>query len=83
MSWYTTASTPLTIKLYLLEPSLNTHPDVKDDNGVKPLFYGSLKSDLPCRLYLTQYSLSLGQYNAAPTQLHPLANMSFAMLPVH
>jgi hypothetical protein len=72
----TPASTPMSVKPYLLEPSPNALPEVKDDD-VKPLFQklvGSLIYLAVCtRPDISYAAMALGQFNAKPTRAHLLA----------
>src|SRR5271156_1806337 len=72
----TTASTPMSVKPYLLPPLPNALPDVKDDD-VKPLFQkliGSLIYLAVCtRPDISYATMALGQFNANPTRAHLVA----------
>ena len=72
----TPASTPMSTKLYLLEPLPNALPEVKDDD-VKPLYQklvGSLIYLAICTYPDVSYAaMSLGQFNANPTRSHLVA----------
>ena len=76
MSNCTAASTPMSMKPYLLEPSPNALPEVKDDD-IKPLFQklvGSLIYLAICtRPDISYAAMALGQFNANPTRSHLLA----------
>ena len=72
----TPASTPMTVKLHLLDPSPNALPDVKDDD-IKPLYQrlvGSLIYLAVCtRPDISYAAMALGQFNANPTRAHLVA----------
>ena len=72
----TPASTPMTTKLYQLEPAPTSLPHISDDD-IKPLFQklvGSLIYLAICtRPDISYAAMSLGQYNANPTRAHLLA----------
>jgi hypothetical protein len=66
----------MSVKPYLLEPSPNALPEVKDDD-IKPLFQklvGSLIYLAICtRPDISYAAMALGQFNAKPTRAHLLA----------
>ena len=76
LSHCTPATTPMSVKLCLLEPAPNALPEIKDDD-IKPLFQrlvGSLIYLAVCtRPDISYAAMSLGQFNAAPTRAHLVA----------
>jgi hypothetical protein len=76
MTICTPASTPLSTKLYLLEPMPSALPDIKDDD-VKLLYQKLVRSliylAICTRPDISYAAMALGQFNANPTRAHLVA----------